>query len=79
MSTGVYSNIVDIKASLHDYVLTFSHMLPSDQDPQQIDVRAVCRVVISATLLEPLMVALEQAKSNREKMVRSAEEEGQAG
>ena len=74
---GVYSNYVNIKTSLHDYVLTFYHLLPVEQQPgREVDAQAVSRVVISPSLLEPLIGALQQAKANRGKIEELAPEEG---
>ncbi len=78
VASGVYANYVDIKTSLHDHVLTFCHLLAPDQvtpgkDPQKAaEARAVCRVVIATTLLDPLVAALQQAKANREKLISLA-------
>jgi len=85
LASGVYANYVDIKTSLHDHVLTFFHLLTPDQvapgqDPQgQVEARAVCRVVIATTLLDPLVTALQQAKANREKLLSLTPAEEQAG
>ncbi len=72
---------MDIKTSLHDHVLTFFHLLVPDQvTPGQdsqgpVEARAVCRVVIATTLLDPLVAALQQAKANREKLISPTEAE----
>lgn len=77
IAAGVYSNYVDIKTSLHDYVLTFYHLLPVEQQQpvKEIDAQAVSRVVISPSLLEPLVKALQQAEANRAKIEESAAKE----
>jgi hypothetical protein len=72
LETGVYSNYVGVEAGVHDYVLTFYQVMapvPGHQEP--VEARAVCRVTLSATLMQPLITALEGAKSNREKLVQT--------
>ena len=84
LASGVYANYVDIKTSLHDHVLTFFHLLStreggSGKGPEeQVEARAVCRVVIASTLLDPLVAALQKAKANRERLVSPTEAEEQA-
>jgi len=84
LASGVYANYVDIKTSLHDHVLTFFHLLSTDKvasgkGPEEpVEARAVCRVVIASTLLDPLVAALQKAKANRERLVSLTEAEEQA-
>jgi len=72
LKAGVYSNHVGIEGGQHDYVLTFYQLMAPVQDRrEEVEARAVCRVTLSVTLMEPLIAALELAKSNREKLVQT--------
>jgi hypothetical protein len=80
IAAGVYSNYVGIDSGPHDYTLTFYQLIAPTQDRrEEIEGRAVCRVTISPTLLDPLIAALQSAKSQREKLTELIAKGEQAG
>jgi hypothetical protein len=73
LKAGVYANFVGVDANIHDYVLTFYRLMAPVQDRrEEIEARAVCRVTISPTLVDPLIAVLQRSKSQREELLQLA-------
>ena len=80
MKVGVYANFLTVGHSPWDYVLTFCHIRPPDEDDVKAgEVRAKCvaTIVISSALIDKVIEALAQSrdKLSQEQEAGSSDDE----